>query len=97
MNLFDNKFSGSACPLTLVREKQYGVLHEIYDGAPCQWSADKGATHTLLLPEKFAASGRTRPVRLKKTVAYVGTDETETGEIKWEKWQIKTEMRREKR
>ncbi len=32
---------------TGVREKQYGKQHDVFDGAPCEWSRERGATHTL--------------------------------------------------
>jgi hypothetical protein len=71
-----------------VREKVYGHSHEIYNGAPCEWSAARGATHTLYCGE--GPGKGTRPVRLKKTVMYVGVDELPGEIIKWDKWEIKT-------
>ena len=80
-------------PIVGVREKTYGKNHDIYTGAPCDWSAERGATHTLYCGETegpFRRPGTgTRPARLLKTVLYVGTDE-EADQILWEKWQIQT-------
>ena len=81
-------------PITGVSEKQYGKSHEVFTGAPCEWSAQQGATHTLYCGETegpYGCHGRgTRPAKLLKTVLYVGVDEDEAGEIVWEKWEIKT-------
>lgn len=86
---------------TLVRELQYGKVHEVNGGAPCEWSKERGATHTLVTLEKLGhgvssedtkasrRSGGTRPAKLLKTVMYVGIDETEDGNIKWDKWDIR--------
>jgi len=68
--------------LSIVREKEYGHTHEVFHCAPCAWSRDRGATHTLTTKDG------TRPARLMKTRLYVGTDETEDGDIKWDKWEI---------
>ena len=67
----------------MVREKEYKKYHSVYDGAPCEWSLARGATHTLWISE-FQG---TRPAKLLKTVLYVGTDE-ENDEIVWEKWLV---------
>lgn len=73
-------------PITGVKEKQYKKTHEVFTGPPCEWSAERGATHTLYCGE---GPGRgTRPAKLAKTVLYVGTDEI-NDQIVWEKWQIK--------
>lgn len=77
--------------LTIVTEKEFGKKHEIFDGAPDEWAAARGATHTLWCGEGIGRG--TRPAILKKTVAYIGVDETDEGGIKWEKWQVKTYMR----
>ena len=81
-------------PIVGVREKEYGKTHDVYTGAPCDWSSEQGATHTLYCGEtegKYGIPGKgTRPAILKKTVLYVGTDEDEYGKIVWEKWDIKT-------
>jgi hypothetical protein len=53
-------------------------------GAPCEWAKDRGATHTLLLEK-----GGTRPLKIAKTRAYVGVDESDDGNIVWETWPIK--------
>jgi hypothetical protein len=74
-------------PITGVREKQYGKTHEVYDGPPCDWSKERGATHTLYCGEGLGRG--TRPARLLKSVLYVGVDEADD-QIVWEKWQIKT-------
>ena len=72
--------------LCTVREETYKKTHEIYSGAPCEWSAARGATHTLYCGE---GPGRgTRPVKLLKTVLYLGTTE-DNETIVWEKWHIK--------
>ncbi|NDE17042.1 hypothetical protein EBZ80_19150 [bacterium] len=64
------------------------VRHEFWEGAPCVWSRDRGATHTLLLPEdRFLHGARTRPARLLKTCAYVGLDEADN-DIVWERWAL---------
>ena len=68
---------------SVVTEKEFGKDHAIFDGAPCEWSKARGATHTL-----FCGDGPgkgTRPAILKKTVMLVGTDEIDNC-IKWEKW-----------
>jgi len=70
----------------VVKELEYKRLHDVYDGAPCEWSAERGATHTLWCGE---GPGRgSRPVIMKKTVMMVGIDEADD-QIVWEKWNIK--------
>jgi len=69
--------------LRVVRELSCGHYHEFEDRAPCEWSAERGATHTL-----FTIDGP-RPAKLLKTVAYIGVDETPHGFIVWDKWQIR--------
>ena len=64
-------------------EKECGLTHEFSNGAPCEWSAERGATHTL-----HTIDG-TRPARVLKTVAYIGVDEKPDNEIQWEKWDIR--------
>lgn len=80
--------------VTGVTEKTYGKRHEVYQGAPCDWSAARGATHTLYCGETQGRFGLphqgTRPARLLKTVLYVGTDEA-NDQIIWEKWDIRTD------
>lgn len=76
------------------------VYHHFLDGAPDLWAKTHGATHTLLVQGDLlrGRDGRqfgsgTRPAKIRKTVAYIGIDETEDGDILWEKWQI-TKLRR---
>jgi hypothetical protein len=80
--------------ITGVREKSYGKLHEVYGGAPCDWSKAQGATHTLYCGETSGLYGRpgtgTRPAKLLKTVLYVGNNVTDEDQIIWDKWDIKT-------
>jgi len=77
---------------TGVKEKEFKNRFDVYDGAPCQWSKDREATHTLWLGDHFAKGPR--PAKLLKTVMYVGVDEVD-GKLIWEKWQIKTEFRKD--
>lgn len=77
---------------TVVKELDCGHNHVVTLGAPCQWSEDRGATHTLHTDEWNPTTGKhggTRPARLLKTVLYVGVDETPGGNIKWEKWRVR--------
>jgi hypothetical protein len=61
------------------------TTHEVWDGAPCDWSRVRGATHTL---DCGIGPGRgTRPAKLLKSVIYVGIDEADDM-IVWEKWSI---------
>ena len=75
-----------------VREKEYGKSHDVYEGAPDEWAAERGATHTLYCGEvegPYGNHGRgTRPAKLLKTVMYVGVDEVD-GDIVWQKWAVK--------
>ena len=32
---------------SVVTEKEFGKDHTVFDGAPCEWSKARGATHTL--------------------------------------------------
>lgn len=73
--------------LTAVREKEYKRTHEVFEGAPCEWSAQRGATHTLWCGEGIGKG--TRPAKLLKTRLYVGVDEKPDGFIVWEKWEIR--------
>jgi len=57
--------------------------HEYAIGAPTEWAAERGATHTL-----YTIDGP-RPARVKRTVAYIGVDETPEGDIAWERWEIR--------
>ena len=70
--------------LTIFKEREHGLHHEVYEGAPCEWSRDRGATHTLWCG---AGHGRgTRPARLLKTRLLVGVDELPGDQIQWETW-----------
>lgn len=71
--------------LCYFREKEHGLYHTILEGPPCEWSRERGATHTLDCGEGIGRG--TRPARLLKTVLYVGIDEDPTDTIVWEKWQ----------
>jgi hypothetical protein len=76
-----------------VREREFKKGHDVFDGAPNDWSAERGATHTL---DCGSGAGRgTRPARLLKTVLYVGVDEDADGQIVWEKWNVTLVNRRE--
>ena len=70
-------------------EKEFGCHHEYQIGAPTEWAAEHGATHALYTKEGL------RPARILKTVAYIGIDESDEGDIVWEKWSIKTQWTRE--
>jgi hypothetical protein len=72
---------------TGVREQDHGNHFDVFAGAPCQWSADRGATHTLWLGEGMAEGSR--PARLLKTVMWVGVDEDADGGLVWEKWAVR--------
>jgi hypothetical protein len=76
---------------TVIREKEFGLSHYVYDGAPNEWARERGATHTLDCGE--GPGKGTRPVRLLKTVAYIGVDEGPGETIVWEKWFIRHETR----
>ena len=76
-------------PYTRVREKQYGKDHYIEHRPPCDWSRERGATHTLHCEcEKRIGRAGTRPAKLLKTILYVGLDE-ECDQIIWTKWHIR--------
>lgn len=85
--------------VTSVREREYKKDHEVFDGAPCEWSRVRGATHTLYCGETegpYGSIGRgTRPAKLLKSVLYVGTDEQDDL-IVWEKWSVRTIYRAER-
>lgn len=76
-----------------VKEKDFKKNHDVYLGAPCKWSAEQGATHTLYCGEVEGPCGTpgrgTRPAKLLKSVLYVGIDEDDEGKIVWEKWSVK--------
>lgn len=87
----ETKLRARKTPIVMVKEREYRKTHEVYQGAPCEWSAARGATHTLYCGEvegPFARPGTgTRPAKLLKTVLYVGVDELD-GDVVWERWQI---------
>lgn len=78
-------------PYTVVREAEYKLDHQVFDGAPDAWAESHGATHTLWCGEGHGRG--TRPAKLLKSVLYVGVDEAEEGGIVWEKWSIRQRMR----
>ncbi len=61
---------------------------DICTGAPCEWSLENGATHTLLLPNCYEISGDSgqRGVRVAKSRIYVIVDEDEFGKPVWSTW-----------
>jgi hypothetical protein len=61
---------------------------DICTGAPCQWSCDNGATHTLLLPNCKGVCGDSgmRGVRVARSRIYVITDEDSAGNAEWSTW-----------
>lgn len=70
--------------LTRFLEAEYGLQHDIFDGAPSEWAAERGATHTL---DCGRGPGRgTRPAKLMKTRLHVGVDESPEGDIVWQVW-----------
>ena len=89
----DDALRARKTPITGVREVEFKKDHEVFGGAPCDWSAERGATHTLYCGEiegPYGTPGRgTRPAKLLKSVLYVGTDEQDD-QIVWEKWSIRT-------
>lgn len=89
----ETKLRARKTKITGVRERDHGKTHEVYEGPPCEWSQERGATHTLYCGELEGPFARpqtgTRPARLLKTVLYVGIDEADDA-IVWEKWTIKT-------
>lgn len=72
--------------LLIVKDTEFKNSHEFYTSAPCEWSEERGATHTLYCGAGLGKG--TRPAKLLKTVAYVGIDENADGEIVWEKWSV---------
>lgn len=75
------------CTVVRLREKGRRFLrHEFWDAAPCVWSRDRGATHSLIITRDPDINGHTRPARLLKTCAYVGIDEVDN-DIVWERWE----------
>lgn len=71
------------------RERDCGNYFEYAEGAPDDWSRDRGATHTLFLNTRPINGWDKRAAIVKKTVAYVAVDEAADGGIVWEKWQIR--------
>ncbi len=64
-------------------EVEVGLRHFCHLGAPCKWSEDQGATHSLHTMDGY------RPAQVFKTFALIGADEDEFGAISWERWQIR--------
>ena len=89
----EDKLRARKTAITGVIEREYKKEHTVFQGAPCDWAAERGATHTLYCGETegpFGTAGRgTRPAKLLKTVLYVGVDEADDA-IVWEKWSIST-------
>lgn len=82
MNVFHPNRPGMTA--FIFREKEFKRDHEVFNMPPCEWSSNKGATHTLFIgPRDFHGCG-TRPSKLLKTVLYVMDDEDEN---KWSKWE----------
>jgi hypothetical protein len=81
---------GEKYPYTQIRELTHKNWFDVFGFAPCAWSRDRGATHTLIVDNTYigALFTKTRPARLLKTVIYVGVDE-QADDIVWEKWKIK--------
>jgi hypothetical protein len=81
---------GEKYTYTQIIEITYKKWFDVWDFAPCTWSRDRGATHTLLVNDRpWMKCFSTRPARLLKTRLYVGVDE-DADDIVWEKWDIKT-------
>ena len=54
------------------------------------WGKERGATHIVRVSSLGSGiMSCFRFGKVKKTVAYIGVDETDTGDIKWEKWRVK--------
>jgi hypothetical protein len=82
---FYNEFKNRS--YSVVTEKEFGKDHTVYDGAPCEWSAALGASHTLYCGD-LPGQG-TRPAKLLKTVMYVADPERGNNEnIVWNKWDL---------
>jgi hypothetical protein len=64
------------------KEKSCGFFHFCLLGAPNAWAEERGATHSL---ETIDGN---RPAQVYKTFALIGVDETDLGNIVWERWQI---------
>ena len=70
-------------------ERDCALSFEYADGAPDDWSRERGATHTLMLNTPLACGWDRRAAIVKKTVAYVAVDEGADGSIVWEKWRVR--------
>lgn len=72
----EDKLRARKTPIVGVKEKSCGMTHDVYEGAPCEWSAERGATHTLYCGETegpYGMPGRgTRPAKLLKTSLSLG-------------------------
>lgn len=66
------------------REAEFKKWFEYRIGAPTDWAAERGATHTL-----FCAFGEELGARVLKSVVYVLVDEAADGSAVWEKWSIR--------
>jgi hypothetical protein len=64
-------------------EVDAGHRHYCAFGAPNEWSKERGATHSL---ETIDGN---RPAQVYKTFALIGVDESDLGNIVWERWQIR--------
>ena len=90
MNTMNTRNRYAADTLTIVRQSDNNLTRDVLTGAPCEWSKERGATHTLVIDTRGIASmGDTRPAKLLKTVLFVGIDETADGGILWERWSVK--------
>ena len=69
-------------------EREFKKYHEICSGAPCEWSKDNGATHTVLLRNAKGIAGDSglRGVKIAKSRIYVLTDEDAAGNGVWSTW-----------
>lgn len=77
--------------MTSFKESSFGKSHDVFDGAPSEWAAERGATHTLWCGK---GPGRgTRPAKLLKTRLHVGIDESPEGDIVWSIWQGRQQFR----
>lgn len=65
------------------KEKACGFFHSCLFGAPTGWAKERGATHSL------ETIDGPRPAQVYKTFALIGVDETDLGNIVWERWQIR--------
>ena len=56
---------------------------------PIDWGSQRDATHVVRVSHNPIATSCYRFAKVKKTVAYIGVDETDGG-IDWERWPIRT-------